>query len=1819
MDVDCDAAGQQHGQCYGGRTRDGGQTDVFSELAQSTEMDDDALTGETEPESEDAAESEAPSEESTEAATEEESIEGSAAETSAEKEDNAADTETTAGGEETESAAEQSESAPEAETEGTAETHEAVSSASDITKDEEINPNGDYLYELSATSTDGKVVVTATMDESAGIETGTTIHAEPITGARLTYVLRVAGEAAGVEKDNAYGFAYDVYFLKNGKRVEPNESIHISMQYTEPMTIDIPAGSEVQSLQLCHIHNKDVEVLDSAIDAEDNAVSAAEFDLSSFSPVVMLADVMQGTTGSSSNLADFLSGDSAVEISGIIKNDEGKYVVRPGASFKVKLTAKEKSGLQFDNEALNYTLPEGFEAVTLSGTTDIEITDASGTYTVRDNTWKIEEGVLTFTWNQESEYYSKLTAAANVNFWIDLTGKISEDTTSIQWSTDCKTEFAIDNSNYVVVNKECNDSQWADNDKSVVQFKVTVKSTGESQNVVVTDTITGTAMKLIQDSVTVSSDKNNSVDVTDKSESDTGFTYKFASMQDGETITITYKAKVDFCNISGTTTVTQTGNTVTAKSDGMDKPSEKKDVYYKYDTTTKLKKEKNGNVSDVDKDGYRTISWKITYNKACAKSVAGHKVTDTIDAGSQSIMDYDGDVTIKVYDANWQQVGEARTLTPTEGAKTWTYEIPTTDTTAYRYVFEYKTRVDVSKLLVSTTVKNHVEDDQDPGVNDDEGVDVKPGDDSKVALKKEVEKISSTEVSWKITMTVPAGGLNQAVLTDIYPTKNTYKDTLKTDTVEVEGLQKNDQGQAIEAYDVNTDDNTKCVITFYKDSGKTQQGLNASADKKARTIIVTLTTNVDTDWYAAAKSDSNLYNHTNKAEFKYSDEEPIDDDATAKVMPVNIAKNGWADGETEDGLPKYHYTIVLGGVDSKEFTVTDTFPTQYLKHLAKDGDAKVYVGDKNNAGNIKKEAGTYTFASTESGGTFNVTLSGEPQSNKFYKIEYYLQVKDANAFKALQKAAIEHSVQNPWDNTGYDAKVSLTNTATFNGVSSSEVKIDYVAKILSKQLLTSDDDLKKNKKAEYKIVVNPGAAELNGGSDMELVDEYSANQNIDPNSIKIVIDPAGKECTYHLEDGKLTFTIPDSTSVVITYSAIFGGNGQIQLTNKAKLKNSYESDQISKQITVTSGGGGSIYSIHVSKTDEENESIKLAGAEFELYKKGEGDQKDAPVIDKNNKTVKYTTDKEGSFTVSGHQDEDGWTLDNESTYYLKETKAPADYQLNTGDDANKYYFKIGDSIDTANNIYLNGGFMTITNKKKPEVKITSIGVEKDWNDAGNRDGKRPDSVKVQLFASVNDEEVKNITGNDGEAVQTEKELSESNSWVATWSNLPKTDANGNNISYKVKESGESSGSVVFDKGIDSEVTYTVKYESSSDEDGNTRWTVTNSYTPAVRSIKVEKKWTGSTSAEELLRPTSIEVQLYADGEPYRINGEDAKLTLSASAVGAQAWADGWDNLPVNKVKDGKSTPITYTIKEIGEQNGKVTFHAEETKEVTYSVSYSTPPVAGDTTFVITNSYNKTKVKISKQDITNSKELAGAKLTITSGSNLDKVEEWTSTSEPHELELADGEYTLTETTAPQGYQVAESIVFKVENQKVYIKNAENEWVPQDGNMVIMKDQPIATPETKKETEPETETTTVPETTAPETTTEAETSAVPETETTTVPETTRSNGGNGGGSGGGGGGEWHAVTTAAATEPNTEETTTAEGGDVNGDSRDGEVETNPDGSVRGAGRGRNRNGDDGDVNGARRGALTGDQAMTLLWGAGFMCCAILLFAWVRRRKR
>ena len=110
-----------------------------------------------------------------------------------------------------------------------------------------------------------------------------------------------------------------------------------------------------------------------------------------------------------------------------------------------------------------------------------------------------------------------------------------------------------------------------------------------------------------------------------------------------------------------------------------------------------------------------------------------------------------------------------------------------------------------------------------------------------------------------------------------------------------------------------------------------------------------------------------------------------------------------------------------------------------------------------------------------------------------------------------------------------------------------------------------------------------------------------------------------------------------------------------------------------------------------------------------------------------------------------------------------------------------------------------------------------------------------------------------------------------------------------------------------------------------------------------------------------------------------------------------------------------------------------------------------------------------KVEISKVDITTNKELPGAELIITNKDGKE-IDRWVSSDKPHYIEkLPAGEYTLTEITAPDGYDIAESIRFTVlptgEVQTVVMKDARTpERTPQPEETPHPTETPQPTPST-----------------------------------------------------------------------------------------------------------------------------------------------------------
>ena len=377
---------------------------------------------------------------------------------------------------------------------------------------------------------------------------------------------------------------------------------------------------------------------------------------------------------------------------------------------------------------------------------------------------------------------------------------------------------------------------------------------------------------------------------------------------------------------------------------------------------------------------------------------------------------------------------------------------------------------------------------------------------------------------------------------------------------------------------------------------------------------------------------------------------------------------------------------------------------------------------------------------------------------------------------------------------------------------------------------------------------------------------------------------------------------------------------------------------------------------------------------------------------------------------------------------------------------------------------------------------TSATITKLWSDADNQDGIRPASITVTLLAN-------------GKETDTTVTLKPDNNWTETVTGLPekengefitytwkepevdgykltKTDKNGTVTTLTnthISETTEINGTKTWDdadnqdgirpesitinllangtqiqsktvspdgRGIWSysftdlpkyengdEIVYTVTEDAVADYTTEiSGYDITNSYAPGKTSVTVTKAWVDNNNRDGH-RPDEIKVQLKADGEN---SGEE--ITLNAENNWTYTWYD------LDQKKAGKD--IAYTVEETGKAAGYIS------------------AVTGNATegFIITNTI--TSVKISKVDITDQKELAGAHIQV-----IDKdgnvVEEWDSTWEAHEVTgLKPGEtYTLRETIAPDGYTVTGDTTFTLKEDGTVDKDNTSTTMTDDGTLLV----------------------------------------------------------------------------------------------------------------------------------------------------------------------
>lgn len=270
-------------------------------------------------------------------------------------------------------------------------------------------------------------------------------------------------------------------------------------------------------------------------------------------------------------------------------------------------------------------------------------------------------------------------------------------------------------------------------------------------------------------------------------------------------------------------------------------------------------------------------------------------------------------------------------------------------------------------------------------------------------------------------------------------------------------------------------------------------------------------------------------------------------------------------------------------------------------------------------------------------------------------------------------------------------------------------------------------------------------------------------------------------------------------------------------------------------------------------------------------------------------------------------------------------------------------------------------------------------------------------VKADSWYKILEEPIEFTLNKDNDALKYEAQGTEA---------LPSTDSKGNSSSTDSSKTDSTTGSTTTDKN------------SSS---------TTNSGTTTDNKTTADK-------VKDILLPLAK----YRLGDPTndgKINQDDMKVIEDIIAKNIEATSLQFYASDLNLDK-----AVNQTDKDLMQKylDGDKTAIANALKE------YEIPgQVQKRVTLVVTN--KPLDMKISKVAITNEKELPGAKIVI-KNSKGEVFLKYTSTSKVKEFYIPVGDYTLTETVAPKGYQTLKTEVkFRV------LSNGNIKLVSADSNM------------------------------------------------------------------------------------------------------------------------------------------------------------------------
>ena len=287
----------------------------------------------------------------------------------------------------------------------------------------------------------------------------------------------------------------------------------------------------------------------------------------------------------------------------------------------------------------------------------------------------------------------------------------------------------------------------------------------------------------------------------------------------------------------------------------------------------------------------------------------------------------------------------------------------------------------------------------------------------------------------------------------------------------------------------------------------------------------------------------------------------------------------------------------------------------------------------------------------------------------------------------------------------------------------------------------------------------------------------------------------------------------------------------------------------------------------------------------------------------------------------------------------------------------------------------------VVNKYVP--KVVEFQVTKIWDDANNQDGKRPSTIQVQLYKSIEGSVETPLP--DKILTLEEKGQNNPNKWTGIFTNLPKYE-NGKEVSYSVKEINVPEGYVSNVVGKE----------------------ITNSHTPEEIVIEGTKVWNDNNN-QDGKRSKIIRVQI--------LNGEKV----------------------VDEIEVSEKTNWTFKSKSLPKyENGKeIKYEVKEMEVKTYSTDISKDD---NGKYTITNTHEPEKISLQGQkiwdDMNNIDQIRPVSITVKLYANGEDTGKTATVTENNGWryefsnldKYKDGKlitYSVKEVNIPNGYEVEEN--------------------------------------------------------------------------------------------------------------------------------------------------------------------------------------------------